>query len=623
MRSELWKDVTLPTLHEWQGVQHYSFNTAGQILIEPDETGKISVDFSPMRPNTLTRLIMTASIETTEGKTANLTFSEQQQILESGKQQIILESNLILDPVLTITGISSIKIISLQVQICFPDRSNPVPYDLIGMDLLTPNIAPGFIIGKSRIGQEPLGKLQPTFGAFIIGESRIDETHLPIILPPYSWKDILGPGLSLSFRVGANKGSTLLPVAQAGSAIIEIKDLDPRQTILRVGLKCRIYHRLTRRTLFTGTLKSFSMEPAKWPKQHDIATLEFADNVARLAGIKRYGVRTNAPDALEARLEKLLSGTGLKWKILEGETPVANALGATVMESNLAEYLDMTCATIGGAWWVTPDGQIVINPNNEVRIWRNQPWFIIGQTPLDAGKLAAQGIELLKASEITQVDTPFIIGRSKLDTAMVGVSPINQGFVIGQSRLDDATLQDYATNTAWALRKPMTPPLFTDRYNTDRSSLYYIDIETGFDSGEILTEVAVENHSASKENGSWQDATTTYKAHDAANAAIYGQSSKTVKANASTPANAQALAKYLLNRPKLTDLTVLQVTSVKMNALIKSEDLARLELFDYCQVKFKDETTDQQIYAFENRLTPFTWKERLYLTQAKERIVMA
>ncbi|ADI67719.1 hypothetical protein [Mobiluncus curtisii] len=618
MRSMTWKDVQLPPLSKWQGIAHYSFSPEGIILVEPDEDGKVSVDFSPMRPGSPTRLLLNLSVEPAPGKTVNLTFSEQHRILEGGTQQIIIETGLILDPVLTITGIASVQIISLQVQIRFPDRSKPLPYDLIGFEVLTPNLSPGFIIGKSRISSEPLGVIKPRYGEFIIGQSRLDHASLSLELPTFTWKDILAQGLTLSYRVGANKGSTLLPVAQAGSAIIEIKDLDPRKTVLRAGLKCRLYHRLTRRVLFTGKLRSFRLTPAKCPREHDIATLEFADNVAELAGVKRYGVRTDTPDTLQARIGKLLEGTGIDWSILEEQTPVANELGATVMEANLAEYLDMTCATVGGAWWVTTEGKIIINPNNEVNIWKNIPFFIIGQTPLDGGKLAVNGVELLQEPVLEQVENPFIIGKSRLDHAAAGANLTDKGFIIGKSRLNETTLTGIAKNTAWAIEKPTAPPLFTDRYNTGRRSFYYIDLGTSFASNETVSEIVVENHTAIKEDNSWNDSTKTYKASDNNIAAIYGQSARSVKANASTAQNAQQLAEYLLKRPQ-EQIAGLKVSSVQMNALNCSKTLAALDLFDYCQVRFKEETSDHQIYAFESQLTPYTWKERLYLTPAKER----
>ncbi|SQC02301.1 hypothetical protein [Mobiluncus curtisii] len=287
------------------------------------------------------------------------------------------------------------------------------------------------------------------------------------------------------------------------------------------------------------------------------------------------------------------------------------------MEANLAEYLDMTCATVGGAWWVTTEGKIIINPNNEVNIWKNIPFFIIGQTPLDGGKLAVNGVELLQEPVLEQVENPFIIGKSRLDHAAAGANLTDKGFIIGKSRLNETTLTGIAKNTAWAIEKPTAPPLFTDRYNTGRRSFYYIDLGTSFASNETVSEIVVENHTAIKEDNSWNDSTKTYKASDNNIAAIYGQSARSVKANASTAQNAQQLAEYLLKRPQ-EQIAGLKVSSVQMNALNCSKTLAALDLFDYCQVRFKEETSDHQIYAFESQLTPYTWKERLYLTPAKK-----
>lgn len=623
MRHTIWKNVDLPPLSAWKGIAHHSYSPSGEILIDVDETGTLSVDFSPMRPGVSNLLVAVLDVTPTAGQTAGMVFADKTAVLTTGMNQVELESLLPLDPVLTITGVKQVKIISLQVQIRFPDKSKPVPYDLIGFDMMTSNMVPSFIIGRSRIGKAPLGGIPPISGGFRIGASHLDLDTLQLTVPEYTWKDILGQGLSLSFRMGANHGSTLLPVAQVGTATIEIKDFDPRKAQLRVGLQCRIYHRITRRILYTGTLASFSLTPAKDPKGHDVATLEFVDTVGKLAGIKRYGVRSATPETLSQRIERLLDNTGLKWKILEGTPPVENALGSTVAEANLASYMDDTLATVAGAWWVNPDGTIIINPNNEITVFKKVPWFIVGETPLDGGKLPPAGVTWLRdaTKEPRQVENPFVIGESRLDEANVASAMIRTGFIIGQSQLDHATLQNYQANMAWAEEGVSPVPLFTDRYNSERESYYYTDINPGFNSAETLTEVAIENHTAKQENGSWQDATKTFTATNPDYANLYGQSRKTARAYCATEAQAQTLADYYLARPPGQE-SALKVSSIQMNALTDSDRLTRLNLFDYCQLEYRGNQMENLIYAFENQLTPYTWKERLYLTEAKERTVM-
>ena len=618
-----WKDVQLPALTDWEGIEHYSFSPDGAILITATAGQTITVDFSPVRPGTETRVKAVLIVAPAAGTTAGLSFSDKTVVFHAGTNQIDLISTLPLDPILSITGVTELQIISLQLQIRFPDRSNPLPYDLIGFDVLTPNVAPGFIIGKSRIGQAPLGGQPSLSPGFIIGSSRLDQDSLPISLPEYTWKDILGPGLSLTFRQGANGGSSLLPVAQVGTAAIEIRDFDPRAAYLRVGLKCRIYHRLTREILYTGTLASFTLTPGKGKGEHDVATLEFVDTVGILANTKRYGVRSAEPETLSTRITRLLKDTGLSWRILDGTPPVQDLLGSTVSEDNLAAYLDATVATIGGAWWVDPDGTITINPNNEVTLFRQVPWFIIGETPLDGGKLPPDDAVRVKDSskEPEQVENPFIIGSSRLGEANVASAMISEGFIIGSSRLDHGTLADYQGNTVWALNPALTVPLFTDSKSEDSRALYYTDINPSFNSAEMLTEVAVENLTAVKENGDWRDATKTLTARNPDAAIVFGLQRKTIRAYAASDAQAQALADYLLSRPLATGLSAFKISSLVMNALKESETITKLGLFDYCQVVYRGSESQQLIYAFENQLTPYTWRQRIYLTEAKERTV--
>lgn len=623
MRHTVWKNVDLPPLTEWEGIADYSFNPEGQILATADETQTLTADFSPLRPGSPTRLTATLEVTPATGATATLIFAETSSVLNDGLNRVDVETNLYLDPVLTIAGVSAVKIIAIQVQILYPDRSKPLPYDLIGFDIFTENVDPGFVIGRDRIGKAPLGGIGPYMGGFTIGQSQLDVDTLQISAPAYTWKDILGPGLSLSFRVGANQGNTLLPVAQAGSAIIEIKNFDPRENRLKIGVKARIYHRMNRRVFFTGTLASFSMTPGKDQNTPDVATLEFVDTVGILAAIKRYGVRTDTPEDLKARITRLLEGTGLAWRCLEGTPPVTNAIGSTVAEANLATYLDDTLATVAGAWWVDPDGTITINPNNEVTVYHQLPYFVIGETPLDGAKLAPETAKWIQAAnaETPQVENPFIIGQSVLDAAKIAVNIIHSGFVIGESALDHATLQNYQPATEWANPTRPQPSLFTDRYTKGRNSYYYVDITPGFDSAETLTEVAIENHTAVKENGSWRDATKTFTATDPESTAIFGKSRQFARAFAATDTQAQALANYYLSHSRPENS--LKYSSVQLNALKESIALSRLGLFDYVQIVYRGNESSHRIYAFENQLTPFTWMQRIYVTDANERMMMA
>ncbi|WP_297724208.1 hypothetical protein [uncultured Mobiluncus sp.] len=622
-----WLNVTFPPLAEWQGVASWAATVEGYIIVEPVETGGILIDLAPLRPGVVNRLKATLDVTAKEGETPAISFAEKHEAIPEGGAVIILESTLPVDPILTITGAARVKVIGFELQIRFPDRSKPYPYDLIGFDMLTPTVRPGFIIGKSHIGAAPLGGFALTSGGFTIGESRLDVDFLEVPTPEYVWKDILGPGLSLAFRQGANGGSSLLPVAQVGTAEIKIKDFDPRLANLRRGLKARIYDRLTRQILFTGTLESFSLEPAKTEGEHDIATLEFVDAVGILSAKKRYGVRLDAPESFNARIARLLDGQGVDYQIEDIAPALDISLGPCVTEATLTEYLDMTCATVGAAWWVDHKGKVIFNPNNEVEIFHQIPWFIIGKTPLDGGKLAPDGAQHFQDTTNeppAQVENPFIIGQTPLDAGNIGAAAADPAtdkqFIIGQSRLDYALISNFTTQTGFALPEIQGPPLFTDRYSTDPRAMYYVDLEPGFDSAEILNEVAVENHTATRDENGWSDHTKTFTATNKDIAAAYGTSRKTVKAFASSDTGAQRLADYYLARPLMAGESALQVSSVRFDAMTYHQRLTRLDLFDYCQLVFREKQTNHLVYATQNQLTPFTWFQRLYLTEAKERI---
>lgn len=631
-----------PDLDHWQGLVDTRFYPSGVFTATTEPV--VTVPFDLLRPGTLHTLKLTISVEPVdppkpkEGepqpepaeppapRVVQVSFGEDLKVLEPGRNQLIMHTLAILPVSLTISGAKTIQVTSLELLCDQPSKSQPLPYDLIGLEIEAPTHAPAFRIGKSRIGKEPLGGGAVYSQGFRIGQSHLDQDRLPQGLPELAWRDICGPAMNLEIRRGA-ASQGVLPVAQAGTLTVTLKNIDPRALWLRHGLKVRCYHRLTRQLIFTGYLRKMKYEPRKGHiRKYSTCTLEAVDIVGILANTTRYGVRVHG-EALTERLARLI-GDAAKYEIIDTTPAVDNRLSATVMEASLAAHLDAAIASVGGAWWTRPDGKLIFTPDSDVMPHNPIPWFIIGRSPLDAHRIAPLGASI--APILTDpADTPpgatagFTIGKSRLDQDYLAVGnprPLQPLFTIGESPLDGAILGEPPIKTAWAIPAPKQPPLFTDRYRDKKEApWYYLDVTPSFDSAEELSQVKVENHTATKQDGTWQDATKTYTATSQAALETYGAQAKKFTATVATPEGAQALANYVLARPVIAEPSTLNVNSVQVNALTAPLRSVITQLFDHVRIEFDHHVSEHRIYAIENRLTPYTWLARYYMIQARRK----
>ncbi|MBB5846544.1 hypothetical protein F4555_001340 [Mobiluncus mulieris] len=640
MRPHSPAPILPPDLAHWQGLVDPRFYPSGVFTATTEEI--VTVPFDLLRPGTLHTLKLTLSAEPADPpkpkedepqpakppapRVVQVSFGEDLKILEPGRNQLIMHTLSILPVSLTISGAKSIQVTALELLCDQPSKSQPLPYDLIGLEIEASTHAPAFRIGKSKIGQDPLGGGAVYSKGFRIGQSHLDTDRLPQGLPELAWRDICGPAMTLQIRRGA-ASQGVLPVAQAGTLTVTLKNIDPRELWLRHGLKVRCYHRLTRQLIFTGYLRKMKYEPRKGHlRKYSTCTLEFVDVVGKLAATTRYGVRKDG-ETLTERLKRLIGDTA-PYEIFDTAPAVDNRLSATVREAPLATHLDMAIASVGGAWWTQPDGKLIFTPDSDVMPHNPIPWFIIGKSPLDAHRIAPQGASI--APILTDpADVPpgatagFTIGKSKLDIDYLAVGnprPLEPLFTIGESPLDGAILGEPPIKTAWAIPVPQQPPLFTDRYrDTKEAPWYYIDVTPSFDSAEELSQVKVENHTATTQNGTWQDATKTYTATSLAALETYGAQAKTFTATVATPEGAQALADYVLARPVIADPNTLNVNSVQVNALAAPLRSVITRLFDHVKIEFEHRISEHRIYAIENRLTPYTWLTRYYMIQARRK----
>lgn len=615
-----------PDLDQWQGLRDTRFFPSGVFTAATDPI--VTVPFELLRPGTLHTLKLVISAEPVpDGTKVQVSFGEDLAILEPGRNQVTLRTLAVLPVVLTISGAQSIQLTSLELLCNQPSKSRPLPYDLIGLEIEAPTHAPAFRVGKSRIGQDPLGGGAVYSKGFTIGQSHLDEDRLAFGLPELAWRDICGPALDLAIRRGA-ASQGVLPVAQAGTLTVTLKNINPRAWWLRHGLRIRCYARLTRQLIFTGTIRKITYQPRKGHiRDYSTCVLEAVDVVGKLAATTRYGARVSG-ETLTDRIARLLDKTSVAYSLIDSAPAVENLMAACVTEANLATHIDMAVASVGGAWWTKPDGTLVITPDCDTTPYSPIPWFIVGKSPLDQHRIAPVGASIAPILEDPQ-DTPpqatngFTIGKSVLDRDYLAVGnprPLQPLFTIGESQLDGAILGQPPIKTAWAIPRPDQPPLFTDRYRDKKEQpWYYIDVTPTFDSAEELSEVKVENHAATKTDGDWQDATRTYTATDFAAMEAYGPQAKSVATTIATPEGAQNLANYLLARPLIADPAALKVNSVEINALTAPTRSVLTELFDQVRIEFDHTESEHRIYAIEHRLTPYTWFSRYYMIQARRK----
>lgn len=176
------------------------------------------------------------------------------------------------------------------------------------------------------------------------------------------WQDITGPCTDISVTRGVQATGAAMSATVGTLSARAINALSPRATGIHHGTPLRLVHWPTRSLIFTGVITDLTINPKKPGSRIDYeVTFTASDNVARLAGVTRYGAKADGGDGSEswaARLERLMkSAPELAYQVHDNAT---QTVAPVVWETSLARHLDALMSSVVGTWNVERDGTISI-----------------------------------------------------------------------------------------------------------------------------------------------------------------------------------------------------------------------------------------------------------------------
>lgn len=242
------------------------------------------------------------------------------------------------------------------------ETEDQAPCDVISVDAYLPEPTNSAMRwDHDRWDRAAYDAATPQPGTLIWDTSTWDTSTWYDPVPTMTWQSILGPGTEITVT---RRVAPVLHTARVGTLTLRaLSGLDPRAIGLVVGTPVRAYTPHLER-IFTGTLISARVTPQPPGSRHAYVTeLEFADLVAPIAAITRYGAKNEDDGGREMwwdRVRRVLQSAP------DAPTVITDMdytwTPPTVWETSLAHYLDALVATVGGYWTVTRDGTLTISP---------------------------------------------------------------------------------------------------------------------------------------------------------------------------------------------------------------------------------------------------------------------
>lgn len=402
------------------------------------------------------------------------------------------------------------------------------------------------------------------------------------------------------------------------------------------------------RPIFTGRVTSASLaefrdEQGRW---HTHTTILAVDAVADLANVTRHGaVPDNAQGAesIEARVERLL-GSVPGWIVPEvdavGESEVSTTPRVVWAASSTAPASEAPNWTVYGGTITPTASELVFNLSSTDyaersiadlvpgRMYALQLWsggFYSGHRFSVDGGLIHQGDEAWLS--------PGLIFTPKRNVVTLRVHGESFGYRLTELRLVeytspaymlaatnhetdlasyfDKTAASYPTARWWIsaanrLRFSVYPVgfnyRFTDAPSGDSSDLHYADIERGYSTSDIVTEVSVTRHARQydPENGSYVADDQVTITRDETLAASWGGRASDLETFAASTTDARALAAALiahLGQPAL------RPRSLVWNAQENPDALPRLDVFATVLVRRSGVTSYLEIATITHRIS--------------------
>lgn len=354
-----------PEAEEWAGGTATSSGTIHTITpATPGAAIFLPIDF--LRPGIQHTITATITATPAPGRTVTYACDYTLATMSADTPTPVEISTTAMRPVvLTMTGAATVTVADLTITA--PDElpAAPVPVQVISLELATiPPWVNVFRLGISRLGNASLTTAKVWPGTFVIGDSRLGRGILGHTAAGQTWWAQTLPEARLVEINRPTDTQTPAIIGLVGTLVAEWPNaLDPRAWSLRKGTPVRAYHWPSRRPLFVGAVDDARVEPVK--EGGHVTTIEATNRVAELVATQRWGIVAAAAhnDQVPDRVARLLDPHSIPWR---EAGPGSNGpgwrfqLGRSVYEGPLVTWLDMTLASVAGAWWVDAHNEILI-----------------------------------------------------------------------------------------------------------------------------------------------------------------------------------------------------------------------------------------------------------------------
>lgn len=252
---------------------------------------------------------------------------------------------------------------TLAVYVISPDTvpATASPWQVLALEAWLPIETDSLTWDESRWDTTSWDRPETAPGTLVWDEGIWDGAYWYDETLTYAWRSILDPVVKIDTYRGVSSTGPVL-AAQTGTLTIEALDgLDPRALGITTGTPIRLYCWTNRHPIFTGWIDSTSTQALKTGGY--TATLHAVDVVARAAAITRYGARPDGGGTETAfnRAKRLISSLpDVVFASNYGPQARLTAVCPTVWETSVAAHLDALVATIGGGWYATRDGRVMV-----------------------------------------------------------------------------------------------------------------------------------------------------------------------------------------------------------------------------------------------------------------------
>lgn len=319
------------------------------------------------------------------------------------------------------------------------DDANQRPVDVLALDAYVPHPTNALVWDRDRWNRAAFNETIPAPGTLVWDRGRWDRAAWYDETLTHAWRSLLGPTRKVTARRGVSATGPVLK-AEAGTLTIEAtEDLDPRGIGMVVGTPVRLYHWQRLTSIWVGYVSDIKVTPLKGGGASALITC--VDDVAKLAGITRYGARPDGggPETWRARLTRLTNG--LMNCPVSVQATSDEPVCPTVWETSYASHIDALVASTGGAWYASRYGGLRVYATLPAP---GTPEIILTDTHADD---AAPGFVWHYTQGVAEWQSSALISSIEATTHDASSDPAT-----GEWSANDVTVTvtDATTSAAWA-----------------------------------------------------------------------------------------------------------------------------------------------------------------------------